>query len=170
MQQEEGDRTLLSPPHPPHPQPPPNPSIRVTGVEKNTHKRALPSRKAKHKTRRDVRLGPTTNNQQQTTNNKQQTTNNQQPTTNNKQQRSSGASRRAWNAAKWRHVLFSMVLAVFLCFFHLLVSCHFMFFLNFERNFHGTTVSRMSHGAAAKCIFLNVGGSFATVKWHFLPT
>ena len=36
--------------------------------------------------------------------------------------------------------------------------------------FHGTTVSRMSHGASAKCIFLNVGGSFATVKWHFLPT
>jgi hypothetical protein len=33
----------------------------VTGVEKNTHKRALPSRKAKHKTRRDVRLGPKTN-------------------------------------------------------------------------------------------------------------
>ena len=25
----------------------------------------------------------------------------------------------------------------------------------------------MSHGATAKCIFLNVGGSFATVKWHF---
>ena len=49
-----------------------------------------------------------------------------------KKQRSSGASRRAWNAAKWRHVLFSMVLAVFLCFFHLLVSCHFMFvFLKF---------------------------------------
>ena len=28
----------------------------------------------------------------------------------------------------------------------------------------------MSHGATAKCIFLNVGGGFATVKWHFLPT
>ena len=52
-----------TPPHP-HPQPPPNPSIRVTGVEKNTHKRALPSRKAKHKTRRDVRLGPKTKGQQ----------------------------------------------------------------------------------------------------------
>ena len=51
-------------------------------------------------------------------------------------QRSSGASRRAWNAAKWRHVLFSMVLAVFLCFFHLLVSCHFMFvFLKFWAKF-----------------------------------
>jgi hypothetical protein len=53
-----------------------------------------------------------------------------------KKQRSSGASRRAWNAAKWRHVLFSMVLAVFLCFFHLLVSCHFMFvFLKFWAKF-----------------------------------
>ena len=53
-----------------------------------------------------------------------------------KKQRSSGASRRAWNAARWRHVLFSMVLAVFLCFFHLLVSCHFMFgFLKFWAKF-----------------------------------
>ena len=50
------------------------------------------------------------------------------------------------------------------------MSFHVCFFKNFERNFHGTTVSRMSHGATAKCIFLNVGGSFATVKWHFLPT
>ena len=32
---------------------------------------------------------------------------------------------------------------------------------------HGTTVSCMSHGPTAKCIFLNVGGGFATVKWHF---
>ena len=65
MPQEAGDRTLSSPPPtpptPPNPNPPPpNPSIRVTGVEKKTHKRALPSRKAEHKTRRDVRLGPET--------------------------------------------------------------------------------------------------------------
>ena len=52
-----------------------------------------------------------------------------------------------------------MVLAVFLCLFHLLVSCHFMFaFLNFERNLHGAT---------AKCIVLNVGGGFAASEMAF---
>ena len=51
-------------------------------------------------------------------------------------QRPSGASRRAWNAAKWRHVPFSLFFAVFLCFFHLLLSCHFMFvFLKFWAKF-----------------------------------
>ena len=55
----------------------------------------------------------------------------------------------------------------FICLCHVISR---LFFKNFERNFHGTTVSRMSHGATAKCIFLNVGCSFATVKWHFLPT
>jgi hypothetical protein len=65
-----------------------------------------------------------------------------------------------------------MVLAVFLCFF-LIYLCYIIVYLvfhNFERNFYGATVLRVSHGATAKCIFLNFGGSFATVKWHFLPT
>ena len=59
---------------------------------------------------------------------------------------------------------------VFVFFSSACVMSFHVCFLNFERNFHGTTVSRMSHGATAKCIFLNVGCSFATVKWHFLST
>ena len=45
-------------------------------------------------------------------------------------QRPSWTSRRAWNAAKWRHVLFSLVFAVFLGVFHVIALCYSMLFFS----------------------------------------
>ena len=60
-----------------------------------------------------------------------------------------------------------MVFAVFLKVFHVIVSCYSFFSFKVERNSNGTTVSCMSHGATAKCMFLNADSVFATAKLHF---